>query len=74
MPEEISIDELQRSRDTSARLMEQLARKIGASRSVHSAAEIGRSVRTHPAWWLIVAGFAGFAAGSLIRSLGHRAK
>ena len=74
MPNETGIDPLQQSRDASARLMEQLARRIGASRGIQSAAGFGRSVRNHPAWWLVIASVAGLAAGSLIRSLGHRTK
>jgi hypothetical protein len=73
-----TIAQLEESRQTSARLLEQLAKKIGASRSLHGAANVGvgvqRAVRGHPGWWVLVAGFAGFAAASLLRSLGQRSK
>ena len=71
------MDEVERSRESAARLLETLAEEIGSTRAaryVHThsvqdvALEIERAVRRSPARAIAIAVVAGFLAGRVLRS------
>ena len=71
------MDEVERSQETAARLMETLAQKIGSTRAaryVHThsvkdvAFEIERAIRRSPVPAIAIAVVAGFLAGRALRS------
>ena len=75
------MDEVERSRESAARLLESLAEKIGSARAVRTAAhyvqthsvqdvafEVERAIRRRPAPAIAIAVLAGFLAGRALRS------
>jgi ElaB/YqjD/DUF883 family membrane-anchored ribosome-binding protein len=75
------MDEVERSRESAARLLETLAQKIGSARAVRTAAhyvqthsaqdvafEIERAIRRSPAPAIAIAIVAGFLTGRALRS------
>ncbi len=70
------MDEVERSQESAARLLESLAQKIGSSRAAHYvqthsvqdvALEIERAVRRRPVPAIAIAVVAGFLAGRALR-------
>jgi hypothetical protein len=69
-------DDVARSRETSARLMDNLAHRMGASRSPAFApdtagrgmAAVGRAARAHPVAAVLMVVAAGFLFGRVLRS------